>query len=96
MAMTNPVVATWEATRALKVSSGSQLWIANDPRQFASAVISALTGSDRDKISQAGRDYVIQNHNWKPILATLDAELDKLKCTNGSGPRQHASFCPAE
>jgi glycosyltransferase involved in cell wall biosynthesis len=96
MAMTKPVVATWEATRALKVSSGAQLWIANDPRQFASAVISALKGSDRDKISQAGHDYVIQNHNWKPILTKLDAELEGLRRANSSGPRQQASLCPAE
>jgi sugar transferase (PEP-CTERM/EpsH1 system associated) len=96
MAMAKPVVATLEATRALKVNSGTQLWIANDPRHFANAVISALKGSDRDKISQAGRDYVIQNHNWKPILTTLDAELDVLRCDNGYGPRQQASLCPAE
>jgi glycosyltransferase involved in cell wall biosynthesis len=95
MAMTKPVVATWEATRALKVSSGTQLWIANDPRHFASAVISALKGSDRDKISQAGHDYVIQNHNWKPIMTTLDAELDRLRCAAASGPLLQASLCPA-
>lgn len=96
MAMAKPVVATWEATRALSVISGTHLWIANEPQHFANAVLSALRGSDRDKVSQAGRDYVIQNHNWGPILATLDAELDRVRQVKERGPRQQTFLCPAE
>jgi sugar transferase (PEP-CTERM/EpsH1 system associated) len=96
MAMTKPVVATWEATRALGVNSGTHLWIANDPQHFANAVLSALKGSDRDKVSQAGRDYVIQNHNWKPILAKLDAELDRVRQAKVPDSLQQTCLCPAE
>jgi sugar transferase (PEP-CTERM/EpsH1 system associated) len=94
MAMTKPVVATWEATRALGVSSGTHLWVANDPQHFANAVVSALKGSDRDRISQAGHDYVIQNHGWKPLLRRLDSELDGVR-DRGADPRQ-SRLCPAE
>jgi sugar transferase (PEP-CTERM/EpsH1 system associated) len=96
MAMTKPVVATWEATRALRVSSGTHLWIANDSRQFANAVLSALKGSDRDRVSQAGRDYVIQNHSWMPILTTFDAELDRVRRVEAADPHQQSSLWPAE
>jgi len=96
MAMNKPVVATWEATRALKVSSGTHLWIANDPLHFANAVLSAIKSADSDQISQAGREYVIQNHNWNPILTTLDTELDRVRHANESNPRQQTLICPAE
>jgi sugar transferase (PEP-CTERM/EpsH1 system associated) len=96
MAMTKPVVATWEATRALRVTSGTHLWIADGPQQFANAILSALMGSDRDKISQAGHDYVIQNHNWKPILTAFDSELDRVRYAKEPDPRQQTFLCPAE
>ena len=96
MAMAKPVIATGEATRALGVSSGIHLWIANEPRPFANAVLFALKGSDSDKISRAGRDYVVQNHSWKPILATLDVELDTVNRGKGSDTCQQTRLCPAE
>ncbi len=96
MAMAKPVVATWEATRALNVRSGTHLWIANDTQDFANAVVSAVKGSDRDRVSQAAHDYVVRNHNWMPILARLDEELDKLKRTKDSDSPQESYLCPAE
>lgn len=79
MAMGKPVIATWEATRSLAVSSGSHLWTANDPRQFAAAVISTLKDPDANRIAQAGRDYVAENHYWPALLSELDRELDKMR-----------------
>jgi len=96
MAMTKPVVATWEATRALKVRAGTHLWIANDALDFADAALSALQGKGRNTIAQAGHDYVIQNHDWKPILATMDAELDRVRHANESALLPQTFLCPAE
>ena len=77
MAMAKPVVATREATRALGVRSGTHLWVANDPQHFADAVLSALKGDDRERIAQAGRDYVVQNHSWPAVLAGLELGTGK-------------------
>lgn len=94
MAMGKPVVATWEATRSLGVSSGVHLWSANDPQHFAEAIVSALISPERQRIAQAGRDYVTQNHRWPALLANFDAELDKVRF-GANGPilnpnRSHA------
>jgi sugar transferase (PEP-CTERM/EpsH1 system associated) len=77
MAMARPVVATREATRALAVRSGTHLWVANDPRQFAEAVHTALKGQESERIARAGHDYVVQHHNWPAVLSQLDTELEK-------------------
>jgi len=44
MAMAKPVVATREATRALDVQNGTHLWIENEPRRFAAAVVPTPEG----------------------------------------------------
>jgi len=93
MAMAKPVVATWQATRALGVRSGTHLWVADNPRQFADAVLCALKGDDREKIAQAGRDYVVQNHNWPTVLTNLDAELDRVRRTQWPDPHEQNVLC---
>jgi polysaccharide biosynthesis protein PslH len=91
MAMAKPVVATREATRALRVRSGAHLWIANHPRQFADALLFALKGSEREKIAQAGRDYVATHHNWQTLLTNLDIELEEVRRPLGSS-RQNVLY----
>ena len=96
LAMNRPVVATREATRSLGVDAGVHLWIANSPQLFAEAILSAISGPDRERIAQAGRDYVIQNHSWPHLLADLDAELEGVRCSEDeplSVPVR--SYCPA-
>ena len=96
MAMAKPVVATREATRALEVRSGTHLWVANDPRQFADAVLSALKGNERERIARAGRDYVVQNHSWEAVLAGLDTELEAVRrAQNRPVPQKKSSLRPA-
>jgi sugar transferase (PEP-CTERM/EpsH1 system associated) len=79
MAMGKPLVATREATRSLAVEPGNQLWVANDPADFAAAVLAALQSSERDKIAQRGYRYVERHHNWPNLLADFDLQLDKLQ-----------------
>ena len=96
MAMARPVVATREATRALGVRSGIHLRITNSPQHFADAVLSALKDDDREKMAQAGRDYVVQNHNWPTILANLDAELERVRQAQDRPiPQAQNSLSPA-
>ena len=79
MAMAKPVVATVEATRSLAVEAGKHLWIENDPRRFADAVLAALRHPGREHIEQTGRTYVMQHHNWSTILKDFDRQLEALK-----------------
>ena len=78
MAMARPVVATPEATRALGVMAGVDLWVESDPAKFATAVIAAIQGSDRARVAISGRTYVERQHNWERNLAALDDLLTQL------------------
>jgi sugar transferase (PEP-CTERM/EpsH1 system associated) len=90
MAMEKPVVATWEATRALAVTAGVELWIANDAAQFAAAVVDAMEGPDRTRIAANGRRYVERSHRWSKNLAELDRLLD----AGQSGPLPQTDAIP--
>lgn len=84
MAMKKPVVATYEATRALKVVPGEHLWVENEPQRFADAVINAIRSPTRFDVANRARAYVEENHNWAQILSTLDIELKGLRQRSAS------------
>jgi sugar transferase (PEP-CTERM/EpsH1 system associated) len=78
MAMQKPVVATWEATRALSAVAEHDLWIENEPARFAQAVVAAARGQNRERIAHNGRVFVERHHNWERNLAGLDDLLEGL------------------
>ena len=78
MAMAKPVVATHDATRSLGVEAGYHLWVENEPRRFANAVVEALQGPDREAIARNGRNYVEGHHNWAALLEDFDRHLELL------------------
>jgi sugar transferase (PEP-CTERM/EpsH1 system associated) len=73
MAMARPVIATSPAVRALNVTSGKELWVADEPADFAHAIITAVRAPI--SIATSGRSYVERNHDWTRNLATLDRLL---------------------
>jgi sugar transferase (PEP-CTERM/EpsH1 system associated) len=85
MAMARPVIATSPAVQALDVSSGSELWISDEPAAFARTVIDALKSPA--VVAANGRRYVEQNHDWTRNLVALDRLLM-------SGPRMKTSHTP--
>jgi sugar transferase (PEP-CTERM/EpsH1 system associated) len=78
MAMARPVVATREATRALQVTSGNELWVENDPDRFATAIVTALSAPEAKDVAARGRGYVERSHNWSRNLAALDLLLENV------------------
>lgn len=82
MAMARPVVTTSAAAQALGVSSGKELWIADEPETFAQAVIGALEAPA--EVAAKARRYVEQNHDWNRNLSALDRLLT-------AGPRGEIS-----
>lgn len=75
MAMQKPVVATSPATRALAVRRGLELWIEDEPEQFAQAVIAAATGTERLDVAARARRHVEAHCSWAGQLARLDELL---------------------
>jgi sugar transferase (PEP-CTERM/EpsH1 system associated) len=78
LAMCVPTVATYEASRALGVTNGKDIRIANDAADFADAVIAAASAADRTALAANGRSYVTENHNWSRLFSALDHDLQNL------------------
>ena len=81
MAMTKPVVATHDATRSLGVQAGHHLWVENEPRRFANAIVEALQGPDRDKLARNAREYVEVHHSWAGLMKNFDRHLELLQAS---------------
>jgi sugar transferase (PEP-CTERM/EpsH1 system associated) len=77
-AMEKPVVASGPATRALAVTNGLELLIADEPDAFAEHLLAILAGQVPIDIAAHGRRYVQKNHNWEQCLSVLD---DLLNCS---------------
>jgi sugar transferase (PEP-CTERM/EpsH1 system associated) len=90
MAMQKPVVATWEATRALNVRPGQDLWVENEPIRFAEAVVAAVQGSARDRVAANGRAYVMRNHDWATSFEALDRVIESLPAARAGTIAEHS------
>ncbi|MBI4927031.1 MAG: glycosyltransferase [Anaerolineae bacterium] len=73
MACELPVVSSSQAVSALKVAPGVDLMVADDPAEFAGAVVRLLDEPKlRDQVGRAGRAYVERNHRWSAIAVELE------------------------
>jgi sugar transferase (PEP-CTERM/EpsH1 system associated) len=72
MACETPVVTTPKAVSALSTCPGRDLLVADEPQQFAQAVLELLDDPEKQKaLGYAGRQYVELNHNWAVIASKL-------------------------
>jgi len=73
MACGTPVVASRQAAAALSAEPGRDLLTAENPQEFANALLGLLTDAARcEQIGRAGRQYVERCHNWSDIAARLE------------------------
>ncbi len=72
MACATPVIASRQASSALKAENGKEIVIADGPLDFAEKLVSLLDQPVwRERIGKAGRRYVEKNHDWAGIAAQL-------------------------
>ena len=72
MAVGLPVVTTSKALLALNVTPAREVMIGDTPEEFSEKVIYLLDNPKiRQKIGQAGRTYVQENHDWRRISEQL-------------------------
>jgi len=88
MAMAKSVIATSPAVQALEVSSGKELFVADEPVDFAQTVLAAIEA--RSQIGAKGRRYVQRHHDWTTNLGALDRLLDAVVVGGESGA--HSAF----
>jgi glycosyltransferase involved in cell wall biosynthesis len=73
MAAGLPVVATPVANEGIGATADSHLWLRDDPRAFADAVIQLLRDrAARERLGAAARDYVERHWTWE---AHFEAQL---------------------
>lgn len=72
MALHTPVVATSKGVEGLEAQSGVHLLVADEPRDFANAVLRLLReDSLHQQLAAAGFDLVRQKYNWDAVLPDL-------------------------
>ena len=73
MACATPVVSTPQAVSALQVQAGNEVYVVQEPQDFARAVLGLLADpQERDRLGRAGRRYVEQHHHWAAIAQRLE------------------------
>ncbi len=79
MAMGRPVVSTTLGMEALEVTSWRELVVADEPAEFAAALL-RLLGDEaaRREIGAAGRDLVLRRYTWDACAASYDTIYTQL------------------
>ncbi len=72
MACATPVVTSSQAASALSITPQQEVYIADDPGAFASAILALLASpAERARLGAAGRNYVDEQHSWDAIVRRL-------------------------
>ena len=80
MALGVPIVSTSVGAQGLSVTSGVEMYIADQPQAFADAIVELLTQPAKAQtLTQNARGYVEMHHNLKRNTAELLSFLQKLK-----------------
>jgi glycosyltransferase involved in cell wall biosynthesis len=72
MALGTPVVVAGQAAASLEAEHGRELFVAGSPQQFADYALQLMNDEQlREQLSQHGRAYVEQHHDWSVLTERL-------------------------
>jgi polysaccharide biosynthesis protein PslH len=77
-----PVVTTSAGNSGIGGLSGTHLWIADEPLQFAMKVVDLLSGRGWEAMSNEGRRLVEEHFSWEGSAAQLEQLLNALPETH--------------
>jgi sugar transferase (PEP-CTERM/EpsH1 system associated) len=79
MAMGKPVVSTSVGAEGLPVQSGENIILADEPADFAKAVLSLLRNpAERARIGNAARKLVESNYSWRSVSEQFSRALQEV------------------
>ena len=79
MAMGKAVVSTTVGAEGLPVTPGEHLMLADDPVNFARAVVGLLRDEHRrEHIGSAARALVVEQYDWSAVAGALDDALTRI------------------
>jgi sugar transferase (PEP-CTERM/EpsH1 system associated) len=85
MAMAKAIVSTAVGAEGLPVTAGRDIVIADEPAQFARAIVRLLgNDAERERIGAAARALVVQRYDWKTVAGNLEAALAELAGDRGA------------
>ncbi|MFN2272851.1 MAG: glycosyltransferase [Anaerolineae bacterium] len=77
LAMGKPVVSTTLGAEGFPVTHGQELLLADEPAEFAQAVVSLLNAPERcEALGQAGRTFVEARYDWRVIVPLVEAAYE--------------------
>jgi glycosyltransferase involved in cell wall biosynthesis len=77
MAMGKPVVSTRLGAEGFPVTHEKELLLADDPEDFAAAVVSLLNSPERrEALGRAGRAFVEARYDWRAIVPLVEAAYE--------------------
>lgn len=89
LAMARPLVASKAALEGLDHRPVPTVVVANEPDEFAAAVVATLERSAAGEEDARGRQYVCNHYGWDATLASLDAIFSRTGV--GAGPARAAA-----
>jgi polysaccharide biosynthesis protein PslH len=90
MAMGKAVVSTTVGAEGLPVDSGLHLLIADEPRDFANAVLRLFRNqTERARLGDAARHLVVEQYDWAAVSGHLETALEH--AADGRAPHDEAS-----
>lgn len=97
MALATPVVAARQASRALHAVEGRDLLLAEQPHEYADAILSLMDDPQRAAtIGAAGRRYVEQHHTWDAAAERLEyvygAAIETTYCNRAAAAAEHLAL----
>jgi sugar transferase (PEP-CTERM/EpsH1 system associated) len=90
MAMAKAVVSTGIGAEGLPVAHGEHLCLADDPQNFARAVVGLLRHEDRRRhLGEAARALVLERYDWSAVAGQLETALIQFAQVNATDERPH-------
>lgn len=78
MSMGTPVVSTSAGNSGIGGTSGTHLWVEDEPTEFAKRVLELLNGQSWDSISSHGLNLARENFLWERSVAQLTEQIKSL------------------
>jgi len=90
MAMGKVVVATTPATRALDITAGTELLVADTAASFVGHICDVYRSHGRPEVAAAARRHVEEHYAWDDNLAIIDKLLHTARDASQSAPHTAA------
>ena len=83
-----PVVSSPEAAIGIDAIPDQHFLVAGSPEEYRDAILTLLENPvERDRLSKAGRERVLTNHDWSNSMNIFDSLVDRCLALAGRADR---------